>query len=393
MKKPLRIAYIDHTGEMGGAEHLLLNLFRELPLNDIEPFLFCGQDGRFAKEAESIGVTVKVVELSRLFSTSWVFGNRKFLNPVAILWNIFILLLSSLYLTQELRKYSLDIIQTNSFFSHVYGGLAARILRIPCIWYLHDLVETSRLRGTIAFIWKILAYTLSSHIVADSKAVLEHIAISSFGRVIYPGVKEPSESSNGKRISLHKRLDLPNEVVLVGTLGRITFVKGLDILIEAAQMIIPEYPKVHFVILGGALFGEENYKRDLEEKVILSNLSSNWHWMGYDEYAKEYLSELNFVVTPSRREAFGLAIVEANLSGKAVIASSVGGIPEIIINRETGLLVHPEAPQKLATAIIELVNNQLYAQEMGEKAKIRAKVLFNITRYRKEFLDFYETVI
>lgn len=392
MNIPINIAYVDHTGELGGAEHLLLSLLSQLPQNKVTPFLFCGAEGPFSRQAHDLGIHTEIIRLPRFYSTSWVFGNQKILNPLAVIWNGISLFIAAWKLRRKIQAFQIDIVQTNTVLSHIYGGMAARSLKIPCVWYFHDLVETHRLFGFFTIIWRILAYIFPNWIVADSQAVLKNLSPGSHGKVIYPGVSDIDEKTCKAIPSLLNRLDLPDTSILVGSLGRIAYVKGLDVLIEAAQIVVQQNQNIHFILFGGALFGEDNYKTKLEEKVKQFGLTEHWHWMGYDEFAKEYLKECDFIVFPSRREAFGLACVEAGLAGKAVIAASVGGIPEIIENGKTGILVQPQNSQKLAIAIIELANDPEFVALLGKNAKIRMKKLFNIKRYIQDFLEFYETI-
>ena len=228
--------------------------------------------------------------------------------------------------------------------------------------------------------------------MADSRAVLIPLSSNLKGRVIYPCAPDMKDKESKNLVPLYQRLSVLERSILVGTLGRITYVKGLDTLIEAARLVISKNRDVHFVIFGGALFGEENYKLKLEKKVEDSGLTKNWHWMGYDELAKEYLRELDFVVFPSRREAFGLTLVEAGDSGKAAIGTMVGGIPEIIENGKTGILVPSENHQALAEAILELVNNPEFAVSLGIQARLRVEKLFNEKRYLAEFLELYKNL-
>lgn len=392
MKTPLRIAYVDHVAEIGGAERLLLHLIKQLPRSSIIPVLFCGKGGFFESEARSLGIRVEIVNSPKFYSTSWVIGRRKILNPFAFIWNSFSILVASWKLRQTITHFNVDIIQTNTLFSHIYGGIAARTLGIPCVWYFHDLVESGRLSGLFAIIWRVLTGILSPQIVAVSSAVLHSLPMNALGRVIYAGALEPGQEGLTTKISLHKRLNLDADAILVGFLGRIAYVKGLDILIHSAQIAVRENRHIHFIIFGGALFGEEKYKTRLEQNVETLGLMKNWHWMGYDEHAREYLNEFDFIVLPSRREAYPLTLVESGLCGKAAIASSIGGVPEIIVDGETGILVPPEDSMSLAKAIVELANSPQRALELGKNAKIRARKLFDNAHYVREFVDFYKIV-
>jgi len=388
---PIRIAYIDHTGAMGGAEHLLLSLLKQLPSEDIEPMVICGQNGPLLEECKKIGVNNAFLDLPKFHSISWVVRGKKVLNPFAILVNFIRLLIASSALEKKLNPYDLDLVQTNCFFSHIYGALAAKRLKVSCVWHFHDLMETNRFCGLINWVWSKLVQSLPTWIVADSKAVLDHVDSGKKGIVIYPGVDFPSLLPK-ETPALLDRLRLSGKPILVGSLGRITYAKGLDILIQAAAMVVQLRPEIHFVIFGGTFFGEENYKIELDQMVLRAGLSDHWHWMGYEKYAKEYLHELDLVVFPSRREAFGLSACEAGLAGKVVIATSVGGIPEIIENGLTGVLVPPGNAKKLAESILYLVDHPVEAKLMGDNARERIRNQFNLQRLKDEFLKFYRQV-
>jgi glycosyltransferase involved in cell wall biosynthesis len=382
----LRVAYIDHSGEMGGAEHLLLALIDGLPRERVEPLLICGQEGRFAEQARKLNIPTQVVPSPRFVSLSFVVGTRKILNPLAILRNLFSIIKSAQQLSRYLRTAHVELVQTNSNFAHIYGGLAARFAGLPCIWYFHDLIEPQRLRGGIALVWRFLANALAMYVVGVSQAVVDALGVGSRASVIYTGLRAPAPVSLP---SLHDTLKLDSNDHLVAYIGRIGYVKALDVLVRAAQHVIQNDSSVHFVILGEAMFGEQQVKNDLVTMVERSDLTNNWHWMGYDPHATARLAEVDLLVLNSRREALPLVLIEAGLMGKPAVGTRVGGIPEIIVDNETGILVSAGNDRALADAILRLVHDPVLAQAMGNKAKQRVEKVFAPERYYSEFLSLY----
>jgi len=391
-RRPIRIAYIDHTSEMGGAEHLLLTLFAGISPELVIPILICAEEGVFTLKAQQIGVSVRIISLPRFASLSFVIGTRKILNPVAFLYNAFCLVIGAWRISRCLDKENIDIVQTNSAFSHIYGGIAAKIIRVPCIWYFHDLVEVDRLGGSIVLVWRFLARLLAYQVVAVSNAVLSSLGIGNKGTVVYAGCSHPPEVSGGLLTSLWADLDLPKDSKLVGYVGRISYVKGLDILAESVKTVLQTAPNTHFVLLGEPLFAENPYKAALVNKVELLGIQDHWHWYGYDPNATAHMNDFHVLVLPSRREAFGLVLLEAGLAGKAVVATTVGGIPEIIIDYETGILVPPGSPQDLSAALLELLTDPGLADRMGRNATQRVKKHFNLQRYYDEFNGLYSKI-
>jgi glycosyltransferase involved in cell wall biosynthesis len=383
----LRVAYIDHSGEMGGAEHLLLALINGLPRDRVEPLLICGQEGRFADQARKLNIPTQVIPSPRFVSLSVVVGTRKILNPLAILRNLFSIVRSAQQLSHYLRTAQVELIQTNSNFAHIYGGLAARFAGLPCIWYFHDLIEPQRLRGAIALVWRFLANILAMHVVGVSQAVVDALGIGERASVIYTGLHTPEPVSLPP---LREILKLTPENHLVAYIGRIGYVKALDVLVKAAQRVVESDPSVHFIILGEAMFGEQQLKHDLVAMVEQSSLTNNWHWMGYDPHATSRLAEVDLLVLNSRREALPLVLIEAGLMGKPAVGTRVGGIPEIIVDNETGLLVSPGNAAELADTILRLVHDPALAKEMGNKARQHVEKVFAPERYYAEFLALYD---
>jgi glycosyltransferase involved in cell wall biosynthesis len=387
----LRIAYLDQTGELGGAEHVLLLLLKGMVKTAVDPVLICAEDGPFPERARELGITTRIISLPRFASLSVVVGRLKILNPTAVVWNAIALLISALRVEPTLRKEAVNIVQTNSAFAHIYGGLAARIVGVPCIWYFHDLIERERLTGLMALVWRILARLLAAKIVAVSRAVAQSLAVDSLCSVVYVGPQEAS--SVASLPGVRSRLALDHSAIVIGYVGRIGYVKGLDNLVKAAETVVETNEQVHFVVIGEPLFGEDAVKAILVKMVENHKLTHRWHWLGYDPEIASKFSEFDLLVLPSRREAFPLVLLEAGMASKAVIASRVGGVPEIVINDETGVLVSPDNTEELANAILRLINDRELALQMGRNAKERVATLFNLQRYHSEFEAVYSSLV
>ncbi len=390
-RKPIRVAYLDATGEMGGAEHLLLLLLDGLPRDVVDPLLICAAEGPFSDQARARGIPTRVIPLPRLRPISQVIRGRKILNPLTVASNAAALLAAAFQMARILDDARPDLVQTNSTFAHLYGGLAARRHGLPCIWYFHDLVEARRLRGGIARFWRLLASVSATHVVAVSQAVLDSLGVdSSTGTVIYAGQKEPPAATAP---DLRTRLGLSQDVRLVGYVGRIAHVKALDVLAKAAQRVIRTASQTHFVLFGEALFGQTGYRQALVEQVARAGIADHWHWLGYVQNVTAYLPQIDCVTLPSRREALGLALLEAGIAGKPAVGTRVGGIPEVIVDGETGILVPPEDPEALADAILRLIQNPVQADEMGRRAQARVRDVFGLPRYYTEFIALYDAIL
>lgn len=387
----LRVAYLDETSQMGGAEHLLLTLLQGIRSLQIEPLLVCRGHGPLLEEAGRRGIRTVLLPIPPLLPVSWRLSSGiKILNPLAIAWDIAAVLIASLQLTMLLVRNRVHLIQSNYVFSHIYGGIAARLLRIPCIWYFHDYVEVDRLWGLVSLLWRCLSRCLATRVVAVSQAVLNSLCVGSRGLVIYAGVPMVDSSTLP---ALTAQLGLPDHVKLVGYVGRITWSKGLDLLLQSAAKIVSQNTDIHFVLFGEASIADAIYKHSLSRRVGELGLTSHWHWMGYSRHAARYIKQFDILVLPTRREALSLVLIEAGLAGKAVVASRVGGVSEVVVNQETGILVCPNNERELTCALEQLIRAPSYAYQLGLSARQRTQRLFGLSRFYEQFSDLYLSVV
>jgi glycosyltransferase involved in cell wall biosynthesis len=154
---------------------------------------------------------------------------------------------------------------------------------------------------------------------------------------------------------------------LITTVGNIRRVKGHDVFIKAAALILPQFPRVSFSIAGDVL--EPAYFTELQALIKDLDLLDHFHFVGGVTDLKKHLSMADIFVLPSRSEGFSNAIVEAMAASLPVVASSVGGNAEAVKNGVTGFLVPPEDPVALAAAIIQLLSDDSQATAMGAAGK------------------------
>lgn len=148
---------------------------------------------------------------------------------------------------------------------------------------------------------------------------------------------------------MKRELGIPEEAFVIGTIGRLTPVKGQRYLVEAAREIIAAYPNTEFVILGhGELLSE------LRERASALGIEKNILFPGWRPDAADVLTVFDIFVLPSLNEGMGKAIVEAMASGKPIVASRIGGIPDLIRDGQNGILVPPADAGALARAVIRL---------------------------------------
>jgi glycosyltransferase involved in cell wall biosynthesis len=160
--------------------------------------------------------------------------------------------------------------------------------------------------------------------------------------------------------------------------GRLSAEKGVDVAISALRIVVRREPTATLQIAGtGPL------RQDLEALAEQGGLADNVRFLGAvaPEAVRSLMAAASVVVVPSRNEGFSLVALEAAQAGRPVVATRVGGIPEVVTDGETGLLVRPEAPEALAAAILRLVDAPERAEAMGARARRRAEDEFRWSDY------------
>jgi glycosyltransferase involved in cell wall biosynthesis len=149
--------------------------------------------------------------------------------------------------------------------------------------------------------------------------------------------------------------------------------------IVAATLVHPLFPKAHFLMVGGEI--TSSYGQFLQALSRRLGATDYIVWTGFLENPIPLLQQLDIVVLSSRDEPFGLVVIEAMAAAKPVVGTLSGGIPEIIVDGETGLLVPPESPRELAEAISTLLQNPDMARTMGQAGRQRVERYFLLDQY------------
>ena len=174
------------------------------------------------------------------------------------------------------------------------------------------------------------------------------------------------------------------DLKVAGFVSRLEPVKGAQLVLDAARIVSEKFSNVKFIIAGdGSLRGK------MEKEARELNIEDKCLFLGWREDVPEILAILDVLIQPSLNEAVGRIFIEAGASGIPVVATKVGGIPEIVLDNETGILVEPDNTQGLAQAIIYLLENDAKRKEMGAKAKNRINERFSAQNMVKNISQVY----
>ena len=373
--EPIRITYVIGSLEIGGAERQLVRLVNGLDKTRFQPSLLC-LTGTGPLEAElDQGITVASPQLPRISQTS-----RHDAVTTAIR------LLSAI--RREIRRQKPDIVHAYMMTAYVLAAGAGRVAGAR-------LIIAAR-RGLVTHHeypyrrWRMFARTANRLIdfhLCNSEAVRQ-LAVSQEGIPL----EKTGVIHNGLDFDVSERVELAPEWEVTQGYGCAAMVanfhayKGhLDVL-EAVTHVVRRHPRFKLI-----LFGDGAEKPSIERYVQDHRLESNVVLAGARLDAANLLSAFDFTVLASSQESFPNALMESMARGVPVIATRVGGVPELVRDGVDGLLVEPGNPEQLAIAMLELLDNAERRQEMGGMGRARIQSDFSVrsmvTRTEAVYLD------
>src|ERR1700761_856163 len=392
MAGPIWVLFFDHTAELGGGEIALADLIRQLDRARVEPIVVLGSKGPLEERIRDFA-TVHVMPID-----SAVVGARKDALGLATIFQLAAARAAIRYvfrLRRLLKEQDTEVLHTNSLKAFVLGAIAGRLQGVKVIWHVRDRIADDYLPHRVVWVMRRLAKILPHFVIANSRATLETVQLKDKppAMVIGSGV-DLSKFSPSKASATSS--DEPNTVrpKIVGLVGRICPWKGQHIFIEAAALVHARYPNVRFQIIGAALFREHDYDLELHRTVEEPRLERVVEFMGFQSDVARAISGLDILVHASTvGEPFGQVIVQGMACELPVIATNGGGVPEIVQDGVTGLLVPMGDAPAMADAICRLLEDGSSARNMGVLGRKRAVEHFTIERSTQKLMDVCERVI
>jgi glycosyltransferase involved in cell wall biosynthesis len=316
---------------------------------------FCTFKGRgLGEHVRSLGFTTHEVRV------------RAKLDPVAA-WQI----------RRLLRDGQFDVVHTHLSTSTVNGTVAARLAGIPGVATVHGL------SGKLSFL-------AADHLIAVSSEVRDHMIAQGVApskvSIVWNGLRLPDWTPAMRRQARHT-LALPLDRPVLGSVARLTPLKGMEHALQAFHRILQDVPEALFLVVGD---GEQ--RAELEARARSLGMGDSVRFLGYRTDVTEILPAFDVFLFPSLKEAMGLAIVEAMAARLPVVASMVGGVPEVV-TKGTGLLVPPGDALAMAEAATGLLRDPSRAEEMGQAALERARTEFTAHRMAARTVDVYRAAI
>jgi len=364
--KKRNILYLSNFGDIvGGGEVSLLGLLSLLDASRFVPAVVCPAEGELAEEIRKLGIEVSIIPMPRL----------KWINPVSFFRTLSVLL-------KLIRGREISLVHANGSRCAVYGGIACRLTKIPMIWHVRILESDGLLDRLLA--------GLASVIIVNSNAVKDRfkwLKDRNKLETVYNGIDLNKFRVHPGSAGIRRELGVAAGAPLVGTVGRLDWYKAHQHFIQAAKLVKEAMPGARFLIAGE---GAERAK--LEAQVKELGLEEDVIFAGQRRDIPDILAGLDVFALSSVSEGFGRGIVEAMACGKPVVATMVGGIPEVVEDGLTGKLVPAGDPAALAGAITGFLKDKELAAAMGAAGRKRAE-RFSIGRNVEKTQDIYESAL
>lgn len=368
----LKVIHVIGGGEFGGAEKHILNLAGAADPRAVEFTVCCLFSAPFADIASRAGINAMAVPM-RHKADFGVVGK----------------------LAGVIRGGGFDLVHTHGVRANLLGRLAARLAdKKRIITTVHSLLEkdypgvVSRLANSWA---ERATRGLTDHFIAVSRGLKDRLVSGGVPAdgvtVIYNGISLEEIRPCKEPGAVRKKMGFLPETPLVGIVARLHAVKGHSYFLEAAREVLLQRPDVRFLIVG-----DGPYRPALEK--LAGNLGINGQvvFTGFVDDVYSLMADLDLLVISSLWEGFGLTAVEAMALGVPVVATEVGGLPEVVLHGETGLLVPPANPAALARSIVWMLDHPGEASSMAEKGGKIVREKFTSTVMARRTEELYRRV-
>jgi glycosyltransferase involved in cell wall biosynthesis len=302
-----------------------------------------------------------------------------------------------LALWRLLRRERPAIVHTHTSKAGAVGRLAAWLARVPVVIHTPHGHIFYGYYGTVAsaifrLLERLLAKITDRIVTLTDRGAQEHVRYGIAGAEKFATIHSGIDLAHFRSVQVdpavkRKELGLPPEGLIVGTVGRLVPIKGLEWLLKAASRVLAEFPQACFVIIGdGPMLGE------LMQLTSKLGIGLRMVFVGAREDVPECLAALDLFVLPSLNEGMGRVLLEAMAVGCPVVATRVGGIPDIVADGTTGLLVPPRDDRALAEAILTLLRDRSRRAAYGEAARRHVDGRFDVETMVRNIERLYDEV-
>jgi glycosyltransferase involved in cell wall biosynthesis len=369
-----RIAYLIDGLSMGGAERLMVPILKHLSREYFEPYVCAMQskDGNpMADELGALGVPVECLNIKRL----------RDLDALP-------------RLTRYLKGIEADIVHTQLEAANILGNISAKLLRLPSVCTIHvmpslDVKTKTKLHQKVE--WFALRHFCNRVVSVSEEARQYHIQISGSSAeqvtTIYNGIDLSAFADMDyaqERQAVRAEFGIPSDASVLITVAVLRPPKGIQFMIRALPAVLARHPNTYYLIVGSG-----PHQQVLNEEVANAGVNGHVIFAGMRKDVPRLLAASDVFVLSTLTEALPTVLAEAMAARLPLIASRVGGIPEMIADGQNGFLVEPEDIDGLSRICIRLLENSDERAAMGAAGWKIVHQKFNIERQVEQLKELY----
>lgn len=369
----INILHVYPNSQTGGIQNQIISLLKVYDRETFTPYICCfGPKKEMGRMVENLGVDF--ISFNR--------ENYKTFSP-GLLMNLYKLI----------KDRRIHIIRSHNYRANLYSLLAGRLAGVPVVASIHN-VYTNKDKSLKRRLINQAILKMAPRLIAVSDAikndVVRYLGIDPAKiTVIYNGVDtvrfDPEKTFN----DIREEFSIGREDILIGFIGRLVNFKGVEHLIKAVSLLKDEFGSMKLLIVG-----DGPVRDTLKAKAADSNIGGITRFTGKRADIPAILACIDILAIPSvGEEGFPNTLVEAMSMGKSVVATTVGGIPEVIDNGVTGLLIPPSDPTRLAAALKMLINNRELSLKMGRAARRVVTEKFSVRATAEKWESIYRDVL
>ncbi len=383
----MKILFYNHTDTVSGAERVLLLILSKLG-PDFQAMVMCPA-GDLKRQVEAH--KVPCLEVKKL-TARFTWRLDLVAQYLASFWRVMRDVRSQIKTTNP------DLIHANSIRAGLVMTVATVGLQVPVIWHLHDLLPHHPISTAIRLF--VLLASSRIRLLAVSQATADRfrgILLHPFNRrtpvttILNCADTEKFHPDEKSRVALRSELGINSGAPVIGIIGQITERKGQLGLLQAFQCIVQKFPQAILLIVGEPQFNvsDEKYFQLLKQRAEELGIMAAVRFPGARCDVPAVMQALDLLVVNSLAEPCGLVVLEGMASGLPVIATAVGGNPEMISHSVSGWLVQSQAENDLVEALTTLIQNPMKCQQLGVNARLRIFEKFTVTEYMTAVETFY----
>lgn len=282
-----------------------------------------------------------------------------------------------------------NLIHTNGYFADLVGIPIAKLLKISSISMCHGYITDGLKLGIYNALDRMII-RFADRVIAVSESIKKNLVKNGVNKskitVIQNAVelKNEGELYRKKREVIRKQINLKENDITVGYIGRISKEKGVNYLIEACSMLMNKGIIEKVIIIGDGICKEE-----LENLARQKGIGDRVYFVGFQKDIGNWLPAIDIFVLPSLTEGTPLSLLEAMSYGIPIVASAVGGVPQVVQTGKNGILVNPGRSDEIADAVCTLSNNEALRNSLGEEGKRAIEMNYNAQQWVMRIEDEY----